>query len=450
MSENKEMEIYKVIGGIVDSLQKEENPEMQVKVFNMLHNELEKSIMNGFDYIAIDLAATILHENFKYPEGKITTKKAEEIKYQIDDAVERSKAMVKEPVNNKMNKSYQERLRIRTIVSEIDDYQKLRISAGNRVWQSFAQRLGQEPGQSQEELDKESKALLSMLLKEYNRITDAMIDYRGTFEKWKDRNDKLKISKKEEDKARYVELKYIKDQYEFNLIESYQTLVDLEEKNLKVLEIELNKIPIYTEYLAGVKGVGPKMAGVLIGYLDPYKAKYVSSFWQYCGLGTAIKIDDDGNEIRVASTKSATEMQPYLDAEGKVQFKNGITYNQYVHTKLLGVLADVFIKCGSSVTESYYDYKNRKRNDPKYAEYTDMRINRMAKRYMIKNFIRDLWVHWRQLENLPITEPYEVAKLNRAPHKYNEYHSTLAAICKKEADEVGMTIHEKYIRDHLK
>jgi len=46
----------------------------------------------------------------------------------------------------------------------------------------------------------------------------------------------------------------------------------------------LERIPIYTEFLEQERGVGPAMAGVLVTYLDPHKARHVSSFWRYAGL----------------------------------------------------------------------------------------------------------------------------------------------------------------------
>ena len=52
----------------------------------------------------------------------------------------------------------------------------------------------------------------------------------------------------------------------------------------------------------------------------------------------------------------------------------------------------------------------------------------MAKRYMIKQFLRNLWVTWRSLEGLEINEPFEVAKLGQKPHKYNEYQYNMAKI----------------------
>ena len=50
----------------------------------------------------------------------------------------------------------------------------------------------------------------------------------------------------------------------------------------------------------------------------------------------------------------------------------------------------------------------------------------MSVRYMVKQFLRDMWVTWRTLEGYTISEPYEVAKLGNNPHKYNEYHERVA------------------------
>ena len=45
----------------------------------------------------------------------------------------------------------------------------------------------------------------------------------------------------------------------------------------------------------------------------------------------------------------------------------------------------------------------------------------MAQRYMIKQFLRNLWTTWRTIEGLEVNYPYEVAKLGNKPHKYNQY-----------------------------
>ena len=43
----------------------------------------------------------------------------------------------------------------------------------------------------------------------------------------------------------------------------------------------------------------------------------------------------------------------------------------------------------------------------------------MALRYMIKSLLGDLWTYWRTKENLPVTPPYAVSKLNMDPHGFN-------------------------------
>lgn len=50
----------------------------------------------------------------------------------------------------------------------------------------------------------------------------------------------------------------------------------------------------------------------------------------------------------------------------------------------------------------------------------------MSLRYMMKMFVRNLWTTWRNLEGLPVDEPYEVAKLGNTPHKYNQYQVDMA------------------------
>ena len=44
----------------------------------------------------------------------------------------------------------------------------------------------------------------------------------------------------------------------------------------------------------------------------------------------------------------------------------------------------------------------------------------MAKRYMIKQFLKDLWSAWRFNEGLEVTVSYPEAKLGHNPHKDGE------------------------------
>jgi hypothetical protein len=48
--------------------------------------------------------------------------------------------------------------------------------------------------------------------------------------------------------------------------------------------------------------------------------------------------------------------------------------------------------------------------------WTPGRIHTASTRYMVKQFLQELWAKWRELEGLPVTVPYSVEKLGNRPH----------------------------------
>lgn len=308
-------------------------------------------------------------------------------------------------------------LKVRNLVSSIYDIQKLRIAVGNRLVTSFNVQLGQEPGKPQEEMGEEEKKVIQQLRKEYRRITDAYVE------------QKITLKKLMNNQAKDMGLQYIQNENDYKLVESYDSLLGTEEQMVKLLEKQLQVIPIYTEFLQGVKGCGPLMSGVIISYLDPYKARHVSSFWKYVGLDVVgVENEETGEVEQKGRNRSLTEMREYTTKSGETGTKKSLTYNPFVKTKLVGVLGTSFLRMHSPYAEAYYDYKNRLDNHAKYGDRQAVVKHRMATRYMIKQFLRDLWVAWRKLENLPVTEPYEVAFLGRKPHKWNYDHTQKADI----------------------
>lgn len=117
-----------------------------------------------------------------------------------------------------------------------------------------------------------------------------------------------------------------------------------------------------------------------------------------------------------------TEMFEYTKADGTIGMKRGLTYNPVVKTKLMGVLSGCLLKAKDlTYSAIYYDYRARLDKIAYHKVKSDAQKNRMALRYMIKQFLRNLWTTWRNLEGLPVDNPYEVEKLGNKPHKYNEY-----------------------------
>lgn len=276
---------------------------------------------------------------------------------------------------------------IRVMVRGAYDLQKLRIQTGNRIVANFKSKvLGQEPSAPESDLEKEEKNILDLLRLSYRRITDGVADTLPTRKKFK--GDELISS--------YTELCLL-DQY-FNL--------ELDEaKAFKQLEKVLDEYPIYTEFLKNVKGVGPAMAGVLISEIDIHACKYPSSMHKYCGLDVVME-DGRGRSRR----KEHLVEHIYIDKDGNEQTRMGISFNPFIKTKLMGVLASSFLKCKSPYSELYYNYKNRMETDPRHQDKTKLHIHNSSMRFMIKRFLVDLYVSWRTLEGLEVAKEYHEAK----------------------------------------
>jgi hypothetical protein len=284
------------------------------------------------------------------------------------------------------------------------DLQALRIQSGLRLCANFRAKL--EP-EASGELDEEGEKIVDQLKLSYRRLTDGVARNRSLPSEKGFEGDEL-----------------ISTFAELVLVDQYVRLEQQEVKAFSQMVSVLDSIPVYSAYLKGVTGVGPAMAGVLISSLDPHKARHVSSFWRYAGLD--VGPDGRGRSRRAEHLVERT----YTDKNGKEATRQGVTYNPFLKTKLMGVLAGSFLRSGSSWREVYDNYKHRletndavqkvtlaewkKRNtagDDISGLWPPGRIHTASARYMVKMFLADLWANWRTLEGLPVTETYQEAKL---------------------------------------
>lgn len=397
--------------------------------------------------------------------------------------------------------SRENKQQIRCLISNIYDMQKLRIAAGNRITQSFYIQLGIKPSESPDKADKEEKKMIDKLKQEYSRIADGIAENGISVKK-----QIAELNKSDDESQR---LKYIRNDMDYKLMDSYIMLLKSEEEATKVLDKYVKAHPLHEAFFSTVKGCGTLMSAMCIAYLDPRKADHVSSFFKYCGLDTVQDTDKEGNKLFLAQDgsgrkvkekfcynyesdgtpyfgkviktgemdssgveiittdtgeilittlamtddnqpiyefvddgseytgeavaslhgrrKGDTEMFEYIDKDGKPAMKRGITYNPVLKTKLMGVLTGCMLKAQDPIySKIYYDYRARLDQSQNHKDYNGGRKNMMAQRYMIKQFLRNLWTTWRQLEGLTVDEPYEVAKLGNKPHKYNEYQTKVA------------------------
>ncbi len=207
---------------------------------------------------------------------------------------------------------------LRVIVRGAYDIQKLRIQMGNRIVGNFKAKLGQEPGEKEDKIDAEGKQILKELRQYYKKITDGV----KTF-------PRQAAFKGDEVISTYTEL---------CLIAQYDSLESSEASHFRRLGNILRDSPIFTEFLDGVKGVGPAMAGVIVSEIDIHKARHPSSLWKYAGLDVA------GDGRGRSRKKEHLVTVKYKDKDGKPAERQSITFNPFLKTKLIGVLGSSFIK----------------------------------------------------------------------------------------------------------
>jgi len=160
----------------------------------------------------------------------------------------------------------------------------------------------------------------------------------------------------------------------------YETTISQEGLLEKAIREDLRELAIWTDYLSEIKGVGPMMAAVIVSEYDIEIAATVSKMWAFTGL-----------------------------APGRDRLKKGekAHFNKWLRTKMIGVLGSSFLRSNSPYREYYDEMKTRLENEEGWKDETKLHQHRAAVRYMIKMFLKDLYVAWRTIEGLPVREPYQ-------------------------------------------
>lgn len=291
---------------------------------------------------------------------------------------------------------------LRTYVKSFSQIQKVRIQVGNRIVANIRVRLGIKPSTDEEKATKATQKLLKKVRTAYARVTDGLIanrniDFAGL-------SDKL-----------------IADRAEYFLISTYENMIAQEEALKKVMEKLVTPFAIWNEFLQGVPGCGAWLAAVIISELDPKRANYASSFVKYAGLDVVINKDGIGEGRH--SKPDHRVPREFKDRAGNITVANVLSHNRFLKSKLVFVLTGSMIKQSARLHKMgnipgptkyvriYQDYLHRIKNTPRFAAHKPIHLINMARRYMIKIFLYDLWSVWRELEGLPVTKPYHEAKL---------------------------------------
>jgi hypothetical protein len=275
---------------------------------------------------------------------------------------------------------------LKSLAGGFYDLQKLRIQIGNRIVANFKLRLGQQTSKPESDMDDEGLEILGQIRKQFKLISCAAAEFPSI-------------------KA-FEGTEVISDYAELVLVKTYEDLLQQEEANLKPIKKIIHQHPLWKQFLEGVCGCGELMAMCILSKIDISKSKYPSSLWKYCGVDVAA--DGAGRSRK----KDHLVMREYVNKAGEPDIKEGITFNPFVKTKLLGVLGPAFLKAKSpKYAPIYYEYKHRLESHPKYKDEKPGHRHNMAIRYMVKMFLIDLHIAWRTIEGLPVSKPYHEAKL---------------------------------------
>ena len=149
------------------------------------------------------------------------------------------------------------------------------------------------------------------------------------------------------------------------------------EKQLRAI---MKVSPFYNEWLKHVKGIGPVLAASLMAELgSPQKFDTVSALWSYCGLSVR-----DGEAVR----RKQGEKSSWNPALKVTAWK----------------ISTSFVKCRGSLGRELYDgykayYIERDGPDPKWKPH------RRAMRRAAKDFLRCMYIAWREQLGLEVTDP---------------------------------------------
>lgn len=294
---------------------------------------------------------------------------------------------------------------IRCLIANVYDLQKLRISAGNRLVQSFYLQLGVAPSTSPDDVDKEEKKMIDRLKAEYKRITDAVAENNKSIK------SNIKALRESDEEGKRLTL--IRNDQDFKLVESYTYLFKAEEESTKSLDKYVKQHKLWDAFFADIKGCGTLMSAVCIAYLDPYVAKYPSSFFRYCGMDTVQDEDKDGNKLYLEKVEGVVtgvkvreaygyynsegqyfgkvQMTDNLSDEGNILFKgeDGGLYEQRQLTKVVDgqeMLIYEEVESGKEyVGDVVVSQHGRKMGDTEMIEYVDAEGNRKLKRSITYN-----------------------------------------------------------------
>lgn len=260
---------------------------------------------------------------------------------------------------------------VRSFIRTMYDLQDIRIQSSNRLLAGYRSRVQQ--GLRKEMTDEEVEQLNNGIMDGYESEYKKNMDGRNL-----KANGELTRSVKP---GSIIPGEFIRNYVDFVLYAQYAGYVQAEERQLKMLEHILEEVPLYTNWLKNIDGVGPLMSAVIVSEIDFTKCKYPSSLHRYAGLDTVevmevwkngklvdtlkttdarvahlthlrpgdVSESDDGVTYRCSSRGRDRKAYSLIDVsykgvDGSEEMRKSLTFNPRLKTKMVGVLAGNFLK----------------------------------------------------------------------------------------------------------
>jgi hypothetical protein len=180
----------------------------------------------------------------------------------------------------------------------------------------------------------------------------------------------------------------------------YDELVAIEQRVVNYLHSECKRSAAWP-WLSSVKGIGPRIGGMLIGLIDIHEADTVSALWRYAGLATVCEtchgtVQKD-NFCPKCKKTVATKAERRVKGE-KLHYNNGLKKTCYL-------VARQFIMGETQPYERIYR-ESKEYYQANRPTWTVGHCDYAARRKMVKMFLSHFWTKWREAEGLEVRPPY--------------------------------------------
>lgn len=172
-------------------------------------------------------------------------------------------------------------------------------------------------------------------------------------------------------------------------------------------------------WLLSVYGIGPVIAAGLMAHIDITRAQTAGAIWKYAGLDPSAKWEKGQKRPWNASLKVICWKagESFVKVSGKETAMYGKLYAERKQLETEKNEAGIYKEQAKQKLEKFSIGKSTEA----YKAYSQGKlppahIHARAKRYAVKMFLSHLFEVWRELEGLPVPNPFAISILGHA-HK---------------------------------